>query len=70
MHKQGGLNKVLGRDSNSPNMLVMSYEALRSDIDWVSSREWLYCVLDEGHTIKSHKSRTAQACKRVVACHR
>ncbi|KAF5829236.1 P-loop containing nucleoside triphosphate hydrolase protein [Dunaliella salina] len=68
--QQAKLDKTLGRDSASPNMLVISYEHLRADIEWVSSREWLYCILDEGHTIKSHKSRTAQACKRVIACHR
>jgi len=69
-NQQAKLDKTLGRDSKSPNLLVMSYEHLRADIEWVSSREWLYCILDEGHTIKSHKSRTAQACKRVIACHR
>ncbi|EFJ48604.1 hypothetical protein VOLCADRAFT_74566 [Volvox carteri f. nagariensis] len=52
------------------NMLVMSYESLRADIDWVASRRWLYCVLDEGHAIRNPRSRVTQACKRVVAQHR
>ncbi len=52
------------------NLLVMSYESLRADIDWVAARRWLYCVLDEGHAIRNPRSRVTQACKRVVAQHR
>ncbi|GFR50408.1 hypothetical protein Agub_g12625, partial [Astrephomene gubernaculifera] len=52
------------------NMLVMSYESLRADIDWVASRNWLYCVLDEGHAIRNPRSRVTVACKRIVAQHR
>lgn len=54
----------------APNVLVMSYEHLRADVDWVAQHHWLYCVLDEGHVIKSNKTRVTQACKRVVASHR
>ncbi|GIL55055.1 hypothetical protein Vafri_10704, partial [Volvox africanus] len=52
------------------NLLVMSYESLRADIEWVASRRWLYCVLDEGHAIRNPRSRVTHACKRVVAQHR
>ncbi|KAJ9506375.1 hypothetical protein QJQ45_019524, partial [Haematococcus lacustris] len=52
------------------NAVVLSYEHLRSDVDWVAGRDWLYACLDEGHVIKSAKTRVAQACKRITARHR
>lgn len=61
-------------DASSPrlryNLLIMSYESLRADIDWVASRRWLYCVLDEGHAIRNPRSRVTMACKKVMAQHR
>ena len=42
------------------DVVVMSYETLRSDADWASSLTWLYCVLDEGHMIRNPKSKLAQ----------
>ncbi len=41
-----------------------------TDIDWVSSVDWLYCCLDEGHAIRNPASRISQAAKRVPAQHR
>lgn len=52
------------------NVVIMSYESLRSDVEWVAGVPWLYAVLDEGHVIRSPKSRITQACKRVRAMHR
>ncbi|GAX73980.1 hypothetical protein CEUSTIGMA_g1430.t1 [Chlamydomonas eustigma] len=52
------------------NLVVTSYEALRSDVEWLTSHTWLYCVLDEGHVIKNPKAKTSQAVKRVHAAHR
>lgn len=53
------------------NILVLSYDSLRADIDWLCSHgTWLYCVLDEGHAIRNPKSRLSQAAKRVTAHHR
>ncbi len=54
-----------GRD-----VLVMSYEHLRADAEWVAQRRWLYAVLDEGHAIRSPKSKIAQAARRIDARHR
>jgi TATA-binding protein-associated factor len=42
----------------------------RTDIEWVSKHSWLYAVLDEGHVIRSAKTRVAQACRRITAQHR
>lgn len=44
------------------NVLITSYEVLRSDVAYFSRMPWLYCVCDEGHVIKNPKSKTAQAC--------
>jgi hypothetical protein len=71
--KPVGQNKHSGAGSQQygpPNVVVMSYEHLRADVEWVAGREWLYAVLDEGHVIKGHKTRVAQACRRIAARHR
>ena len=39
-------------------------------MEWVASIPWLYCVLDEGHIIKSPKAKITLAAKRVNATHR
>jgi TATA-binding protein-associated factor len=53
-----------------PNVVVMSYEHLRADVDWVAAQRWLYCVLDEGHVIQNPKSKISAAARRVAARHR
>jgi TATA-binding protein-associated factor len=52
------------------NVVIISYESLRSDADWASGISWDYIVLDEGHVIRSTKSKLAQAVKRLQAQHR
>jgi hypothetical protein len=42
------------------NMVVISYESLRSDVDWAAEVVWDYVILDEGHVIRSTKSKLAQ----------
>ena len=45
------------------NVVIMSYETLRSDVDWVAARRWGYAVLDEGHIIRNPKSLISQVLK-------
>ena len=52
---------ALQRQARDADIVVMSYETLRSDVAWASARPWLYAVLDEGHTMRNSKSQTAQA---------
>ncbi|CAI5958436.1 unnamed protein product [Closterium sp. NIES-65] len=52
------------------NLVVTSYEVLRSDIDELAAITWRYCVLDEGHLIKGAKTRLSQAVRRIKAEHR
>jgi TATA-binding protein-associated factor len=49
---------------------IISYEALRTDVEWAVSVAWDYVILDEGHVIRSTKSKVAQAVKKLVAQHR
>jgi hypothetical protein len=52
------------------NVVVMSYEHLRADAEWVAAQRWCYCVLDEGHMIQNPRSKVAAAARRVAAQHR
>lgn len=38
------------------NIVIASYDVLRSDIDYLDGEEWCYCVLDEGHLLKNPKT--------------
>lgn len=60
---RGTLEKVLEHpgEATAGQLVVMSYETLRADADWVAARPWHYCVLDEGHIIRNPKARVAQA---------
>ncbi|KAI3435532.1 hypothetical protein D9Q98_001597 [Chlorella vulgaris] len=63
---------VLRRRLPDHDVVVMSYESLRGDVDWVCAQAWSYCVLDEGHAIRNPASKVAQAAKRagLAAQHR
>jgi TATA-binding protein-associated factor len=52
------------------NVAIISYESLRSDADWAAGVLWDYVILDEGHVIRSTKSKLVQAVKRLHAQHR
>jgi TATA-binding protein-associated factor len=61
-------NATLGSLDGSDKLLVVSYEAVRGDIELFLSRRdpsWNFAVLDEGHIIKNPKSKLTQAVKRV-----
>ena len=51
-------------------VVVMSYEVLRKDVEVLAAQAWNYMVLDEGHVIKNAKTKLAQAVKRIQAEHR
>jgi TATA-binding protein-associated factor len=52
------------------NVLVMSYQTLKSDIDHFEKFSFNYCILDEGHIIKNHKSELTKSVKKVKAFRR
>lgn len=51
---------ALLQQSAGHDVLIMSYESLRADIDILKQRQWNYLILDEGHIIRSPKSRITQ----------
>ncbi|PWN31835.1 uncharacterized protein FA14DRAFT_93569 [Meira miltonrushii] len=60
----------LQKQIHSHDCIVTSYDTVRNDIDFLSKIEWLYCILDEGHVIKSAKTKTTKAVKQIRAEHR
>uniref|UniRef100_A0A1B6HL06 Helicase ATP-binding domain-containing protein n=1 Tax=Homalodisca liturata TaxID=320908 RepID=A0A1B6HL06_9HEMI len=52
------------------NLVVASYDIVRKDIDFFSSIQWNYCILDEGHVIKNGKTKSSKAIKQLTAAHR
>ncbi|GJD10460.1 Probable helicase mot1 [Galdieria sulphuraria] len=61
--------KRLASFESSP-LIITSYEIIRSDIESFQSYAWNYLVLDEGHVIRNHHSKTALAIKSLLAEHR
>nr|KAG5710390.1 hypothetical protein BaRGS_022208 [Batillaria attramentaria] len=39
------------------NLIVASYDVVRNDIDFFSTIQWNYCILDEGHVIRNGKTK-------------
>jgi hypothetical protein len=52
------------------NLVVTSYEILRSEIRSLSKVDWTYCILDEGHLLRNPKTATARASRRLRARHK
>ncbi|CAL8103794.1 unnamed protein product [Calicophoron daubneyi] len=52
------------------SLVIASYDIVRIDISFFQSILWNYVVLDEGHIIKSSKSKVARALKQLRARHR
>ena len=52
------------------NLIITSYEIVRSDVEFLASIRWNYIILDEGHVIKNTKTKTAQAIRQLQASHR
>lgn len=52
--------QALLKSAATADITVMSYESVRADIGWIAQRQWLYCVLDEGHIIRNPKAKLTQ----------
>lgn len=52
------------------DIIVTSYDVVRNDIDFLSKKDYNYCVLDEGHIIKNSTSKLTKSVKKVRANHR
>ncbi|RCI04336.1 TATA-binding protein-associated factor mot1 [Rhizopus stolonifer] len=59
------------RSSISRNdVIIMSYDIIRNDIEELSAITWNYCILDEGHIIKNGKTKITKAIKSLRSDHR
>ncbi|MBA0875154.1 hypothetical protein Goshw_027102 [Gossypium schwendimanii] len=52
------------------NVVITSYDVVRKDAEYLAQFPWNYCILDEGHIIKSAKSKITLAVKQLKAQHR
>lgn len=55
---------------NHSSLIIASYDIVRKDIEFFSSKTWNYCILDEGHIVKNGKTKASKAIKTIVANHR
>jgi len=60
----------LNRNQNRANVFIVSYEIVRHDIQYICDQRWNYCILDEGHLIKSAKTKLSKSIKQIKASHR
>lgn len=61
--------KLLSR-AGEHELVILSYETLRSDIEALVRIRWDYAVLDEGHVIRNRNAKVSIAAKRLVAARR
>ncbi|KAF9583392.1 TATA-binding protein-associated factor mot1, partial [Lunasporangiospora selenospora] len=52
------------------DVVIMSYDVVRNDIEDLEKIQWNYCILDEGHIIKNGRTKITKAVKMVHANHR
>ena len=64
------LREALRSSLLDADVVIVSYETVRTDIEFLASFCFNYCVLDEGHTIRNSKTKVTQAVKRLVSNHR
>ncbi|KAI7862134.1 hypothetical protein BDF14DRAFT_1746376 [Spinellus fusiger] len=62
--------KRLRSTLNNFDIIIMSYDIIRNDIDDLSNVQWNYCILDEGHIIKNGKTKITKAIKTIKSNHR
>lgn len=52
------------------DVIIMSYNTVRTDVELLKPLRFSYCILDEGHIIKNPKSTVTKAVKSIQAAHR
>ncbi|KAG0251256.1 TATA-binding protein-associated factor mot1 [Actinomortierella ambigua] len=52
------------------DVVIMSYDVVRNDIEDLSKIQWNYCILDEGHIIKNGRTKITKAVKMIRANNR
>lgn len=62
--------KALWSKVDRTEVVITSYETLRSDVALFNQRIWNWIILDEGHVIKNPKTKLTMAVKSLTAEHR
>ncbi|KAF9407514.1 TATA-binding protein-associated factor mot1, partial [Podila epigama] len=52
------------------DIVIMSYDVVRNDIEELEKVHWNYCILDEGHVIKNGRTKITKSVKMIRANHR
>lgn len=55
---------------NQYDVVITSYDVVRNEIVNLTTLNWHYCILDEGHIIKNAKTKLTKAVKLLHAHHR
>lgn len=63
-------NQSSTKNSHHINVLISSYDIIRHDIHYFNNQQWNYCILDEGHLIKSSKTKLFKSIKQIKASNR
>eukprot|EP01134_Creolimax_fragrantissima_P003326 CFRG3326T1 len=61
-----GLQKTISKF----DVIIVSYDVVRNDIEFFSQLHFSYCILDEGHIIKNVKAKITRAVKSLRVDHR
>ena len=56
--------------SRDINVLIVNYRNLVKFIEHLETIQFTFMILDEGHLIKNHKTKTAQSVKMIQAKHK
>lgn len=52
------------------NVIIVSSDTLRSDLDWLATIKWQALVVDEAHQVRNAQSKLCQAIDRLDAPHK
>ena len=52
------------------DLILVSYQTLRNDVEKFLDRNWDHIILDEAHYVKNASSRTFKAVRSLQAAHR
>lgn len=63
-------NQSSTKNTHHINVLISSYDIIRHDVGYFTEQHWNYCILDEGHLIKSSKTKLFKSIKQIRAANR
>ncbi|SPO03024.1 related to DNA repair helicase ERCC6 [Cephalotrichum gorgonifer] len=68
--KSSAAKKIINNVLRHGHILVTTYRGLDTYLDELSSIEWSYAALDEGHQIRNRSTEASKACKQLNTWHR